>query len=656
MALFDQNNRGLVVRVVYDGMGSAGKTSNLRELCQFFSERRRSDVFTPTELDGRTVVFDWLRLNAGLVLGYRLCCHLLTVPGQSGLSRRRAQILSWADAVVFVCDSTRAGVSRARPRFARLLAFACERNLPLIIQANKQDLDMAMSPEEVAAALGASDLPLIGTSATNATGIRETAVLAIRAAADRVEAQVRAHGVESLPNLTEGPEELADQVRGADRKGPNGSALQLVDDIPDDGIFSGLSEFNEDGAAGVGKAKSVSAGGPHVASESAVSGDADGDAGVRDGGAPPLTAASSESDPTAETRIGRDDEGTVVELEVDEADDEEFARALAAMAERHEPDAVPPPVGGEVQSLAFDRGGAESSTAGWPAPRRAVANRVGNGRPRPPWPHWDVSSGFIWPNRRGREVLMSLDIGRAQVRDDLFSQRGQGDGNARTDAIIIQVESWCLKTSARRRFRDSDEARAALARTVGAKLSLGPMLSPDTVLVITPDLDGGYWLWTIAPWWTTLRAQMNEASHRGDGVALRDALVQYADAALGAIALAAERGIVLDVHPSNFAVSNQKPVYLDDAIAMGTQLPAVGHSILVRVTEYAAAQGAVEAYLEHLEAGIVQRLTPREIAVVGLYESLINVSAAAPVTVRARERLLAAVLRASEIAEAQGEP
>src|SRR5690606_25899325 len=123
MAIFDRENGKLVVRVVYDGPGNAGKTTNILEICRFFSTMRRGELVSPEEHAGRTLWFDWVQVDAGVVAGYGLRCQVVTVPGQLVLRRRRSALLRSADVVVLVCDSTPSGLARLRPAFGRVRQF-----------------------------------------------------------------------------------------------------------------------------------------------------------------------------------------------------------------------------------------------------------------------------------------------------------------------------------------------------------------------------------------------------------------------------------------------------------------------------------------------------------------------------------------------------
>src|ERR1700760_3712132 len=113
MPVFDIEQQRMCVRVVYDGAASAGKTTNVRQLAELFATQRTCEVFSPAELNGRTLYFDWLQIAAGMACGVPLVCQVITVPGQQVLTPRRKHLLTTADVVVHVCDSDEFSVARA---------------------------------------------------------------------------------------------------------------------------------------------------------------------------------------------------------------------------------------------------------------------------------------------------------------------------------------------------------------------------------------------------------------------------------------------------------------------------------------------------------------------------------------------------------------
>ena len=189
MAIYDPHEQRLVVRVVYDGVACAGKTTNLRQLCGLFAARRGIDVYTPSELHGRTLLFDWMQIPAGLVCGYPLLCQLITVPGQLVLTRRRARLLATADVVVYVCDSHPGSVAASRAGL-ELYDGLVPATAPIVVQANKQDQLGALGGAALLKALGREECEVVEAIATEGVGVVDTYVIAVRSVARVVQARV----------------------------------------------------------------------------------------------------------------------------------------------------------------------------------------------------------------------------------------------------------------------------------------------------------------------------------------------------------------------------------------------------------------------------------------------------------------------------------
>ena len=241
MPSFDRTSGHLVVRVVYDGPAFAGKTENLRQLVRTFTPQRRGELYTPRPSEEGTAWFDWLTLHCGVVGGHSLRAQLLTTPGRSALMRRRWEIVDGADAIVFVCESTPAGLAQARRWLTLLRArlAGAGRTPPLIVQANKQDGEGALPPPEVARALGlGADTEILPASALSGSGVRETVMRAIRAAASLAEAEVLARGTAAMAEA-KGEVELLAQLDGS---APMRSALgaELAPPFPDEDVARDL--------------------------------------------------------------------------------------------------------------------------------------------------------------------------------------------------------------------------------------------------------------------------------------------------------------------------------------------------------------------------------------------------------------------------------
>ena len=222
VAVYDPESKKLVVRVVYDGPGMAGKTTNLQQICNTFAPQRRSELYSGPTAAARTLCLDYMHIDGGLVRGHDLRCHLLTVPGQAVLNRRRQMILQMADTVVFVMDSTEEGVREALPMWRSLLACTGgpEAGVPVVLQANKQDREGALSVPALRERWQLpSSIAVIAANAAAGHGVRETVVLAIRAAAVLLQDELTTSGIAELEGTYETGQELEQKILAAEGTG-----------------------------------------------------------------------------------------------------------------------------------------------------------------------------------------------------------------------------------------------------------------------------------------------------------------------------------------------------------------------------------------------------------------------------------------------------
>ncbi len=222
MAYFDPERREVVLRIVYDGPATAGKTQNLRALHAAAQARSRGAVVVPAETKtGRTLYFDWLELLAGQLDDWPLRCQLLTVPGQLAHAERRFQLLREIDAVVLVCESSAPGVRAARVAWEFLgAALASSGNVetPIVIQANKQDLPSSLSVSEVLAGMNLKEAcTVVAASAKTQEGVLATFLTALALGRDRVRDMVRTVGPEVLPPPLASAEVLYEAMLASER-------------------------------------------------------------------------------------------------------------------------------------------------------------------------------------------------------------------------------------------------------------------------------------------------------------------------------------------------------------------------------------------------------------------------------------------------------
>lgn len=633
MAVYDADAQRIIVRVVYDGPGRAGKTTNLERLCGFFTTMRRGELYTPAQSDqGRTLHFDWLSLEGGLIGGHRVRCQLVTVPGQRVLRSRRAHLIDSADVVVFVCEATLEGIDAALPMLRQITELRTEeRPLPLVVQANKQDLPGSLSEEEMRKELSLEEsVPVVPSQAHSGVGVRETAVLAVRAAATLLQRHVAQHGVRSLDGTAGTQQELLDEMQ----------AIGIDFEVPDPSTVSNRSTAR-------GRASREEADAELEAEvdplDEVMEDDQRGSVAVS---APSTDPREAETIPPNESDVPEarpeGDSASVTPNDADEGSRRSWTQPApgapppgGSLAERmagFDP-LLPTPVPTPRRATTPYPSGSHTETTGLPAMPKSAAV------PPPPLPESDVSSIQLWPPQLGRQILQGLDIGQAVLRSDLSSQRGKADGSG-SDTVIYEVDGWALKTRARRRSPDLEAGRTALVRLARGKVALEEMQPPQTVLQLQIDATDMYWLWTIAPWTPSLRAEMRAAEDAKDEEALGDALVAYADATIRSLVLAATHSVSLDVHPSNYARTENGVVYIDDDIGELSRIATAGFAMLRRVEEYPAAEGALERYVSALEKGIRTHIDAAMADALDLTALVVDAPTRTPAAEPARERLV----------------
>jgi signal recognition particle receptor subunit beta len=189
MPLVDRRSNSIVLRIVYDGPPSAGKATNLGYLCERLALTRPGTSDRATASD-RSQFLDWLDVTGGWAGGERVRCQIVIVPGQIVLARRRRHILESADAVVFVADARPAAAPETTAALRSLARGLSGRaDVPLVLQANKQDLSEAQEPWQLHEALGlAARVPAVAASAAIGDGVVESFLHAVRLAVDHVRA------------------------------------------------------------------------------------------------------------------------------------------------------------------------------------------------------------------------------------------------------------------------------------------------------------------------------------------------------------------------------------------------------------------------------------------------------------------------------------
>jgi len=189
MSLVNFSSREITCKIVYYGPGRSGKTSNLQYIYGRVPDARRGRMVSLATQTDRTLFFDFLPIDLGIISGFTTRFQLYTVPGQVYYNATRKLVLQGADGVVFVADSQVRQLDENVESLQNLQANLLEqgidvRTIPVVIQYNKQDLpsDLILSPEELDDQLNFRMVPAFGAAAVSGKGVFET----LRAISERV--------------------------------------------------------------------------------------------------------------------------------------------------------------------------------------------------------------------------------------------------------------------------------------------------------------------------------------------------------------------------------------------------------------------------------------------------------------------------------------
>jgi signal recognition particle receptor subunit beta len=172
-------SRELNLKIVYYGPALSGKTTNLMMIHANVDPQRRGDLVSLKTREDRTLFFDFLQLELGLIGGLTPKIQLYTVPGQAYYEASRKLVLRGADGVVFVADSAEDRLRSNLQSWAKMVEHLSVlgmpfNDMPLVIQCNKQDLSNALAPEVLVNTMNAGGFPYMAAIAIENIGVAET--------------------------------------------------------------------------------------------------------------------------------------------------------------------------------------------------------------------------------------------------------------------------------------------------------------------------------------------------------------------------------------------------------------------------------------------------------------------------------------------------
>lgn len=177
--LINHASKQVTAKIVYYGPGLGGKTTNLQHIFSLTNPRSRGELVSmETEIE-RTLFFDLLPMNVGMIKGYQTKFQLYTVPGQVFYDSTRRLVLKGADGVVFVADSQElmedANIESFQNLKDNLLYYHIGIDeIPLVFQYNKRDLKSVSPVERLDYTLNSLGRPHIEAVARQGKGVIET--------------------------------------------------------------------------------------------------------------------------------------------------------------------------------------------------------------------------------------------------------------------------------------------------------------------------------------------------------------------------------------------------------------------------------------------------------------------------------------------------
>ncbi len=178
MALLNHATKEVSAKLVYYGPGLSGKTTNLQWIHDHLSFENKGKLVSLATKTDRTLFFDFLPVDLGVIRDMRLRLQIYTVPGQVFHEATRRMVVKGCDAVVFVADSQAAmldaNAESLQSLQRNLLANEIGTAVPMVIQYNKRDLPTALPVAALNARLNPAHLPFFEAVALEGRGVEDT--------------------------------------------------------------------------------------------------------------------------------------------------------------------------------------------------------------------------------------------------------------------------------------------------------------------------------------------------------------------------------------------------------------------------------------------------------------------------------------------------
>jgi signal recognition particle receptor subunit beta len=167
--------REINVKIVYYGPSSTPIEQNLQYVYgKTAPEAKGKLISLAIEKNDRTLFFDFLPLNLGVIRGFHVRFHLYSSPTQASSEAARKLILKGADGIVFVADSDPGQTQATLASWESLKRNLADqgydyRKMPFIVQLDHRKHPNELGVEDLKRLLGLTDETVI--EAVSATGV-----------------------------------------------------------------------------------------------------------------------------------------------------------------------------------------------------------------------------------------------------------------------------------------------------------------------------------------------------------------------------------------------------------------------------------------------------------------------------------------------------
>jgi uncharacterized protein len=176
MALIHHEKKEINAKIVYYGPALSGKTANLKYIYEKMKPEYRGKLKFLNTTSGKMLFFDFMRPDQIGVQDYNVRFHMYTLPGEIADFAVWKTVLKGVDGLVFVADSEPYKLPDNLQMYEKLDEYMQSlgldtKDIPCLVQCNKQDFAGATTPDEMKDFLHATECSIIPASARNGEGV-----------------------------------------------------------------------------------------------------------------------------------------------------------------------------------------------------------------------------------------------------------------------------------------------------------------------------------------------------------------------------------------------------------------------------------------------------------------------------------------------------